>query len=108
MPFVFDQTGVNAGNMAKKEKKQKKKAGKKAKRVKEPEIPYAGSDWVKSFLATILAILCVIALIVVIYTIRYTRTGGARSAGRTAAVVSSAEIPGPGAYLSDGLLLSGV
>ena len=84
--------------MAKKEKKQKK--GKKAKREKAPEIPYAGSDSVKSFLATILAILCVITVALAIYTIRYSLTSAPRKAStaRTAAVIVTddargAEVP---------------
>lgn len=91
--------------MAKKEKKQKK--GKKAKREKAPEIPYAGSDWVKSFLATILAILCAITVAVALYTIRYSRTSAPRRANtsRTAAVITSGDPHGADIPLGGGAAL---
>ena len=72
--------------MAKKEKKPKKekpakgakgKKGAKVKKIKvivEPDIPYAGSDRVKTILAVLLAILCGVCIGLSIYTLHYSRS----------------------------------
>lgn len=62
----------------KKEKKEKKgKKGKKEKREKEPDVPYAGSDRLKTTLAYLLIGLCLILLVLAIHTIRFYRQTGA-------------------------------
>ena len=56
---------------SKKEKPQKAKKGKKVRKEKEPEIPYAGSDRLKTVLAVLLAALCGVCIGLSIYTVSY-------------------------------------
>ena len=74
----------------KKEKKEKKEKGKKKKREKKPDVPYAGSDSLKTCLAYFLIALCLVLLVLATHTIRYyqrtgamTLSGGTVTAGQT-------------------------